>query len=243
VLLRPDQFFSHVTAAELFELPVPRRLRSDLVHIASPRPQRAPRRSGVVGHSIDRSRITVVERGGIRTVHPVDAWCQLAGVLTVRELVVIGDALVRRHKPLASMAELDQAVARFRRGRGRRGLQESLTHIRPRTDSPPETELRLDITAAGLPEPAVNVAIRDDSGRLIAIGDLVFVEYKVVVEYDGEQHRTNDAQYARDVERLDDLASARYRVIRVTKQHRGTRRREVIEKIRTALAERGWRRR
>src|SRR5690606_37296981 len=86
----------------------------------------------------------------------------------------------------------------------------------------------------------VNVAIHDVHGRLIAIGDLVFVEYKVVVEYDGEQHRTDDAQYARDVERLDDLAQEGYRVIRVNKHHRGGRRRAVLTKIRKALLERGW---
>lgn len=152
----------------------------------------------------------------------------------------MGDALVRRQQPLATLHQLERAVARFQHGRGRRRLLQALPLVRPRTDSPPETELRLDIVAAGLPEPGVNIAIRDNQGRLIAIGDLVFAQYQVIVEYDGEQHRTDDRQYARDVQRLDDLAGAHYRVIRVHKQHRGARRQEVLETIRAALIERGW---
>jgi len=237
--MRPDQFFSHATVVDLLGLPLPARLRTAAVHVASPRPGRAPRAAGMLGHSVDTTLVEVVRHGELRVVHPVGAWCQLATDLTVRELVVLGDALVRRHDPWATREELEAAVVAFR-GRGKRRLVAALELVRPRTDSPPETELRLDILEAGLPEPGVNVAIHDVHGRLIAIGDLVFVEYKVVVEYDGEQHRTDDAQYARDVERLDDLAQEGYRVIRVNKHHRGGRRRAVLTKIRKALLERGW---
>lgn len=42
---------------------------------------------------------------------------------------------------------------------------------------------------AGLPEPALNAPIFDVDGSLVAIGDLVWWEQKVVVEYEGDQHR------------------------------------------------------
>ena len=112
--------------------------------------------------------------------------------------------------------------------------------VRPRTDSPAETELRLDVMAHGLPEPQVNLDIFDAHGRRIAIGDLAYPEYCVLVEYDGEQHRTDDAQYARDVDRLDDLARAGWRVVRVNRSHRGIRRTARLERVREALLAAGW---
>src|SRR5690606_18615632 len=128
--------------------------------------RRAPRAAGMLGHSVDTTLVEVVRHGELRVVHPVGAWCQLATDLTVRELVVLGDALVRRHDPWATREELEAAVVAFR-GRGKRRLVAALELVRPRTDSPPETELRLDILEAGLPEPGVNVAIHDVHGRLI----------------------------------------------------------------------------
>lgn len=235
-----DQVFCHATALELAGLPLPPGLpHSDELHIASPRPRRAPRAAGVVGHSLDPALVEVVQHGSLRAVHPVGAWCQLADQLSVRDLVILGDALMCRQRPWATPNELAAAVATFR-GRGKRKLVAVLELVRPNTDSVPETELRLDIVDAGLPEPAVNAPVYDSTGQLIAIADLLFHEQRVIAEYDGEQHRTDDAQYARDVDRLDDLARADYRVIRVNKRHRGAHRRAVLLRIRAALIERGW---
>ena len=75
--------------------------------------------------------------------------------------------------------------------------------------------LRLALIRAGLPEPKVNAPIVDARGREIAIGDLVYPAQKVLVEYDGEQHRTDDRQYARDVVRLNNLAAEGWLAIRV----------------------------
>lgn len=112
--------------------------------------------------------------------------------------------------------------------------------VRPRTDSPTETELRLDLVEFGLPEPEVNVDIFDSFGRLIAIGDLVYRRYRVIVEYDGDHHRRDRAQYERDVDRLDDLARAGWRVVRFNRSHRGIRRRQRLERVHEALLAAGW---
>lgn len=101
--------------------------------------------------------------------------------------------------------------------------------------------LRLDLADAGLPEPEVNGEIRTAGGDLIAYGDLVFRPYRVLAEYDGEQHRTDSAQYSRDVDRLDDLARLGWRTVRFTRAHRNTARLQRIERVRAALLERGWR--
>jgi hypothetical protein len=238
--MRSSEVFSHGTAAELHGLPVPHRLRGQ-VHVAAFAPEGLPRAAGVRGHRILPGDVRVVRRFGVPLVHPVDAWCQLADSLTERELIVMGDALVRRQQPLATLDALAHAVRRRSGRRGQRRLVGALRRIRPRTDSPQETELRLDIVDFGLPEPAVNVEISDHDGRRIAIADLAFPGYRVAAEYDGEHHRTDRAQYARDVDRLDDVVHEGWRVVRFNASHRGILRRQRLARLRDALIAAGWR--
>lgn len=239
VRMRPSEAFSHRTAAALHGLPLPwsRGQALDVVVFGG---HGLPRSRGVRGHRADAATTTLVVRGGLRAVSPVDTWLQLAAELGVRDLAMIGDALVRRRHPLAVMRELVEAVARHRGRRGHRVLVAALELVRPGTDSPAETELRLDLVASGLPEPVVNVDIHDASGRRIAIGDLAYPRYRVLVEYDGGQHREDPVQYARDVDRLDDLAHAGWRVIRFNSSHRGIRRVRRLERVREALVAAGW---
>lgn len=241
VRMHPTEFFSHQTAADLLGLPLPWRLRTDNVHVTTLSPRRAPRSAGVVGHRIAADLVQLWRCRGLTITSPVDTWCQLAQVLSIRELVVMGDALLRRHAPLSTLEELQTGVRRYAGRRGHRKLVVALAKVRPRTDSPPETELRLDIVADGLPEPEVNGVILDRFGRQIAIGDLVYRRYRVLVEYDGGQHREDLAQYERDIDRLDDVMREGWRVIRVNKSHRGVRRELILRNIRAALIERGWR--
>jgi len=67
----------------------------------------------------------------------------------------------------------------------------------------------------GLPEPAPNVWVGTDHERL-AIGDMVYSNWNVIVEYDGFQHLDNRSQWERDIVRLGELADAGWVVIRVT---------------------------
>jgi hypothetical protein len=114
--------------------------------------------------------------------------------------------------------------------------------VRAGVDSPRETVLRLVIVRAGFPEPEVNGVILDGDGKKIATGDLVFREYKVLVEYDGEQHRLDQEQYNWDIDRLDAIREAGWLVVRINKSHlRGSDSR-VERKIEKALRASGWRR-
>jgi very-short-patch-repair endonuclease len=238
--MRQCEVFSHRTAAALHGLPTVAAHADGAIDVAAAVPHGLPRARGVRGHRVRPDLITVGMLHGLRVVSPVDAWCQLAAESTERELIVMGDALVRRQRPLATMAELRRAVDRMAGRRGHRRLKRAHARVRARTDSPAETELRLDLMDAGLPEPAVNVDLRDARGALIAIGDLVYAEYRILVEYDGDHHRTDRAQYARDIDRLDDLAAAGWRVIRFNASHVGRRRVDRIERVREALVAAGW---
>ncbi len=71
-----------------------------------------------------------------------------------------------RRSPFSTEAKLATAAAAMTRRRGCAAAAEALQWIRPRTDSAKETELRLLLVHARLPEPAVNCAMLDGEGRL-----------------------------------------------------------------------------
>lgn len=132
--------------------------------------------------------------------------------------MALGDHLVRRKSPDATMEELARAVDRYAGRHGAKRLRHALTFVRPRTDSVKETELRLLVALAGIPEPVVNAPLYDSRGTFVKHGDLVFVREKVLLEYDGEQHRTDSDQYAKDAADFERLTLAGWLILRVRKQ-------------------------
>ncbi len=107
-------------------------------------------------------------------------------------------------------------------------------------ESPKETELRLMLLRAGLPEPELNIDILSESGVFIARGDIAYRWCRLLVEYDGSQHASDRDQYVRDVERGENLARAGWHTIRVLKEHLGSPA-DVVDRVRNALWARGWR--
>ena len=69
------------------------------------------------------------------------------------------------------------------------------------------------IVLAGFPEPTVNYTVRDDDGNVIMRFDLSYPEFKVIIEYDGRQHARDDGQWARDIERREELDRLGWRLI------------------------------
>jgi len=236
--LRPGEHFSHATAIALAGGWIPDRLRAE-VDVSAVRPTGRARGTAVRGHEAAAPVRHVV--GGLPCVEPSAAWCQAASLLDDRELVVAADSLMRRQQPVLAIGDLAQAVEERERTRHVGRLRRALIRARERTDSVAETLLRLDAADVGLPEFAVNEVIRDARGTFLAYGDLVHAPTKVLLEYDGQQHRLDDRQYARDVERLDALAAAGWRVIRVNRSHRGPERRSILARVHAALLERGYR--
>lgn len=235
--LRAGQFFCDVTALAILGMPLPASEPVDRVHVGVSSPRRSPRTRGVVGHAL--ADPTVLAVSGMPTLSPVEAWAQSSARLSVRDLVVLGDALVRRKAPLATLAELAQYVESRRGCRGFRRLERATTLVRAGTDSPRETVLRLTIIEAGLPEPAVNVPIRDARGRFLGLGDLEFLGWNVVVEYDGGYHFASDRQIHHDIERLATFADAGKTVIRVDKFYLKSPA-LILGRIRAALIAAGW---
>jgi len=209
------------------------------MHVTSLAPDRAPRGRGITGHQSDRETQLFTTENGLLVSHPIDAWRQSSTLLGVDDLIVMGDGLVQRKNPWASVEQLHRAAREWAGMRGAKALSLAAAQVRGRTDSARETTVRLVIVRGGLPEPEVNGVIVNRYGVQIAHGDLVFRDYRTIVEYDGAQHRTDERQYHIDVERLDALADEHWRVIRVNKSlltHRAT----LLGRIRAALITGGW---
>jgi hypothetical protein len=237
------EFFSHITAAVLWQLPLPiALLEHRALELAVFKPRRAPASQGVRGHVVSPGMgfVTVHPRLGVRLTSPASTWAMLGGALTdLRDLVALADAVVReplhRRDPpaLASVAALQAAAAAGRR-RGQQQLRASLEVVSTRSRSRPESWLRIIVTDAGLPAPRVNVDVFDGPEWLAQV-DLAYPERRVAIEYEGEHHLTEPAQWAKDIARYERLAQAGWRVIRVTKADVFGDSRQLIARIRRAL--------
>ncbi|MEO6143058.1 MAG: hypothetical protein ABIP19_03690 [Dermatophilaceae bacterium] len=207
LVLPAGSAFSHLTAARLLGLPLPRRWApAELLDVMNVTNAAKIRRAGCSGHRGLESRRTVL-RKGIRIVSPEDTWCDLggSGAVDLDELIVLGDAVVHYQRGIP-YAQLVEAVSRRRGGRGRKLLAEALPQLRPRNNSPMETRARLLFLRGGLPEPELNVVINDQSsGQWLSDSDFVWRAERVVAEFDGDHHRTDRQQWQNDVARRENL--------------------------------------
>lgn len=233
-----DRCFSHTTAAQLYGIPLPSESDSiSTVHISVPFPAFPPRMMGLSGHRL-YTTFRACDYRGYRVIRPETAWCQLAGSLSLDELIVAGDFLVRRKRPFTTMAELTAAVARAGRVRGIITARNALANIRTGTDSPMESVLRLLIIRAGLPEPEIGHTVRDRRGDFVATPDLSYVAERIAIEYEGSIHRTDAWVFAEDIERRELLEDAGWLVIRVISRHVYVNSHELVQRITRALTAR-----
>ncbi|MBK4349117.1 DUF559 domain-containing protein [Lacisediminihabitans changchengi] len=177
----------------------------------------------------------------------MSTWLALASVVDENELIVAGDHLLLDPyvldpydiRPYATLAQVTKAVEDFH-GRGARAAASALPLLSRRAESRTETLLRLLLLRSGLPMPDVNREVFDGAGRFIARVDLLFRQWRVIVEYDGEQHRVDDQQYEIDLHRLDRLRSAGWTVVQVRKRGLFVTQADTIARVARALRAHGW---
>lgn len=99
--------------------------------------------------------------------------------------------LVRKHELRSKFAALFVSRGRGCGRGGRALLQDSAS------ESPKETWLRLLIIEAGFPKPQTQIRVRGGSGTYFL--DMGWEDLKIAVEYDGDQHRTDRRQFAKDI--------------------------------------------
>lgn len=169
-------------------------------------------------------------------VTPASAFIQYCATATMLDAVIAGDWLLHRgHMSLVEVAEL---AARDDWRPGALQARRVLRDLDGRSASPQESRLRIVLAYSGLPVPEVNAAI-EHGGRRIAIVDLLYSRWRLVLEYEGRQHALDAHQFGRDIIRYSDLRGAHYEYIQVTyemlKQPRA-----VVMTIHRALVSRGY---
>ena len=206
----PGAAFSGSTAAWLFGL--------DLdpihpVHVA------VPLKSGV------RSRPGVMVQ---RTDIPMSDTTLIRG-LPVMALARTFRDLKRRLSRVEHLVLADEAL---RLGLGR------FDELAEPAESPMETRLRWLLTNAGLPRPEVQTNLHDARGRFVGRGDLYYPESRLVIEYDGTNHRD---RLVEDDRRQNELVAAGYQLLRFTAADLGQRRDHVVALVRGHLMSRRMR--
>lgn len=203
-LICPEGVVSHHTAAELWGGTVP---QTSLTHLTVPARERRRRRSGFVMHHAQA--VKIVTHRGVRVTTVEQTFCDLARDLTLVDLVVLGDSLVKKN--ITTPAALVEAAGLNTTASHRAKARRAAALVRERVDSPMETRVRLMLIFAGLPEPVVNFRVSDDgvTYRL----DLAWPELGLAVEYDGRQHAEDAQQWGHDLARREWLDGHGWRVI------------------------------
>lgn len=222
--LTSTEFFSHVTAAVIWGIPLPAWcLAVDDLDVAVFSPRRNPSGRGIRGHEVapGLASLRVHPETGLVVTSPASTWAMLGGILrNQHDLVAAGDAIVREpmhpddRPALAGLADLHRAMCAGRRV-GVRALRQAQPLVRTRAASRKESQTRMALMDAGLPEPMLNHAVYDTWGRFIGRVDMAYPAEKVAIEYEGSQHLVDPVQWARDIRRYERLHAAGWVVIRV----------------------------
>ena len=215
LVMSPDEVYSHHTAARILGLPLPNEWTHDEpVHVMGLSTEARMRRRGIVAHR-GLERRTTSDRNGVVCTDAVTTWADLAALLDVDDVIVLGDAVVHWRGGIPQ-GELSAVIAARSGHRGVRTMQAALPYIRTRSDSPYETKARLLFIRAGLPEPELNRAVQDDAGEWLGTGDLVWKEQKVVAEFDGDYHRTKRRRWQLDVGKREAIQDHGWHYVQLT---------------------------
>jgi very-short-patch-repair endonuclease len=199
---------SHATAARIHDLPIP--VLAD-EHITVTRAAHRKSRASACVHVARNAEVVTI--GGVRVSSPRQTFVELAEMLGLVDLVVVGDALVR-----AGPTTRDDLVAFCAASSHRcaRAARRAAGLVRERVDSPMETRLRLLLVLSGLPEPEVNRTIRADNGDVLRRHDLSWPAARVIVEYDGRPHVERVEQWESDLDRREAIDDEGWRIVVIT---------------------------
>jgi very-short-patch-repair endonuclease len=224
LLLAPDAWASHTTAAALHGLWLPETARTqDAIHLSRASSATRVRRTGVVGHHVRVLPGEVqLHEEGIRLSSPSRTWLDLGHLLGHAALVAVGDQLIReprpeferRTRPYATKRQLDLMLRGHRRMKGVAKCRDALRDMRVGADSVPESLLRLSLLAYNFPEPELQIRLHDYDPHSFS-ADMGFRALRIAIQYDGGHHRS-DAQRLSDARRDAAFRAAGWTVIVVT---------------------------
>lgn len=238
----PGAWISHLTAAVVLGLWLPTWFRDCReLHLSKPRNLPPVRREGVVGHTVLAFDGEIMMRDGMRISTPARTWLDLASLVPLEDLVAVGDQLIRlprpgledRAEPWSTLPELQEMLRRHPKLKGIVKARAAVELIRPGADSAPETFLRLALTAAGLPEPELQLRIVKDDPYSPA-ADLGYRAHRIAIQYDGGHHLTREQQ-SRDNRRDETFNAAGWRYFKFNADDLAQDFRRAVNQVRLAL--------
>jgi len=177
----------------------------------------------------------------IEVIVPFGTWARSRASLRVRHCKLASSEIVRvrgrRATSIArTMRDLSRRVSRveflvladaaLRLDLGR------FDELAEPAESPMETRLRLLLLQAGLPRPEVQTKLHDSHGRFVGRADLYYPAARLVIEYDGANHRD---RLVEDNRRQNALLAAGFTILRYTASDIHQRPEAVVTQVRQAL--------
>lgn len=237
----PGAWISHVTAARLHGLVLPPCLaESNELHLSKPRRLPEARRKGITGHTLLAFPGEVETSEGLQISTRSRTWLDMARMLPLRDLVCMGDQLIRiprpefenRSEPYATPSALREMVGRHSNLQGIVRAREALGLMRVGADSPPETLMRLAMLDAGLPEPELQLTLW--TGRGAPSADAGYRARRIALQYDGAHH-LDEIQRRKDQHRDKAFRSAGWTVLTFTESDLNDGFQDAVRRIKAAL--------
>jgi len=206
--LPPQHAFSGLTAAWLLGLAFP---WGEPIEVTVPREIPVRARSGIKLRRAALAESDVIIRSGFRTTTTMRTVAELGSGTNLVEAVVAVDVALR-----AGVVTPSQLTSHLEANRGAKGikrLRRAVSLAEPRSESPMETRLRIELIKGRLPRPLVQAELSDRAGRFLARVDLYYPDRRLVIEYDGAHHKDRlDA----DLRRQNALVNAGFHLLRFT---------------------------
>lgn len=185
---------------------------------------------GCVTYTAPLPREDITHHKGVRLTTVERTALDCARRLPRMEAVAILDQFARRGLDLEAL---------WRRPLNSWHLRDTLSLADRGAASPRESWLRVILVEGGLPRPTTQIRVELDEDRHAYL-DLGWEEFKVAVEYDGQEHHTSAADQRHDADRRDELRRRGWRVIAVRRDVIPAQVADLLEHVANALIERGW---
>jgi hypothetical protein len=209
----------------------------DPVHVVVPPVSTFGRRNGLIVHRAAIAPSEIADVGPHRCTTPARTAWDVAMWHDRPTAVAILDGLLATDTVTAG--QLSQFCEERTGLRGHRRARIAFDLADARSQSPPESRLRVRLAEADFPTPTPQCPVTVDTGVLLHL-DLGWPEFKVGLEYDGQWHASADQLY-RDRRRLNLLQGAGWIVLHATSERLSRDFAGLAREIRAALAARGWR--
>jgi hypothetical protein len=157
--------------------------------------------------------VTLEDEGGaVRLTSPLRTAWEICALETAATAVALLDGMVRAgHLDPNALSRLGSSI----KGRwGSRRVAKLVPLVDGRSQSPPESWVRVACVRAGLPAPVPQFDVLA-GGEWLGRVDLAWPEHRLIVEYEGAYH-FEGVQIQRDDRRYARLVAAGWRVIRVS---------------------------